>query len=54
MKNRNQETADRLDDMNLSRRARDVIATTDFNSLFEIFGNMTAEEVEEFCREVAE
>lgn len=48
----NQEVADHLHSLNLSERARDVIAATDINAMAEAFaGLLTAEEVEE---EIAE
>lgn len=48
----NQQTADFLDTLNLSERARDVIAETDFAIMHEVFGQMkSAEEVEEFVKE---
>lgn len=48
----NQETADFLDALNLSERARKQIESTDFYSLHDIFGEMkTAEEVERFIAE---
>lgn len=51
-KNINQITADKLDKMDLSDRARNIIAQTDINMMAECFGGMeTAEEVEEYIRE---
>ena len=48
MKNKNQITADKLDNMNLSEKARNIIANTDYTILHELFGNCeTAEQVEE-------
>lgn len=47
-KNLNQLTADRLDRMNLSAHARDVLNQTDINLFYELFGDCeTAGEVEE-------
>lgn len=49
---KNQETADFLDSLKLSDRARDIIAQTDINMMAECFGGLeTAEEVEEYIRE---
>lgn len=49
---KNRRTADRLDDMVLSQRARDIIDTTDYNCIDECFGFLeTAEEVEQFIAE---
>lgn len=51
-KNINQITADKLDKMDLSDRARNIIAQTDINVMEECFGGLeTAEEVEEYIRE---
>jgi hypothetical protein len=51
-KNINQITADKLDKMELSDRARNIIAQTDINMMAECFGGLeTAEEVEEYIRE---
>lgn len=51
-KNINQITADKLDKMDLSERARQIIAQTDINVMEECFGGLeTAEEVEEYIRE---
>jgi hypothetical protein len=48
----NQDTADFLDALDLSERARKQIESTDFYSLNDIFGEMkTAEEVELFIAE---
>ena len=52
MKNKNQETADFLDSLELSDRARSIIAQTDINMISECFGGLkTAEEVEEYVRD---
>lgn len=51
-KNINQITADKLDKMELSDRARNIIAQTDINVMEECFGGLeTAEEVEKYIRE---
>lgn len=51
-KNINQITADKLDKMELSDRARNIIAQTDINIMEECFGGLeTAEEVEKYIRE---
>ena len=51
-KNINQITADKLDKMELSDRARSIIAQTDINMMAECFGGLeTAEEVEKYIRE---
>ena len=51
-KNINQITADKLDKMELSYRARNIIAQTDINVMEECFGGLeTAEEVEKYIRE---
>ena len=42
----NQETANKLDEMNLSERARKVIAETDFNILYDVFGSLSQEDIE--------
>ena len=48
----NNETAAKLDRMELSREAREVIDSTEFNIYHELFGNLdTAEEVEAYVRE---
>ena len=48
----NNETAAKLDRMELSREARDVIAGTEFNIYYELFGNLdTAKEVEAYVSE---
>lgn len=48
----NNETAAKLDRMELSREARDVIGSTEFNIYHELFGNLdTAKEVEAYVRE---
>ena len=50
-KNINQITADKLDKMELSDRARNIIAQTDINVMAECFGGLeTAEEVEQFIK----
>lgn len=52
MKNKNQETANRLDAMELSPKAREVIANTEIRIMHEVFGNMqTPEEVEQYITE---
>lgn len=52
-KNLNQRTADFLDTLALSERARYQIDTTDFNSLYDLFGGCkTAEDVEELVAEM--
>ncbi len=49
---KNQGTADFLDSLELSDRARSIIAQTDINMMVECFGGLeTAEEVEEYIRE---
>ena len=51
-KNINQITADKLDKMELSERARNIIAQTDINVIEECFGGLeTAEEVEQFIKD---
>lgn len=51
--NKNQETCNRLDQMNLSEAAEDLIAQTDFNIMYELFGSCeTAEDVEDLVREI--
>lgn len=51
-KNINQITADKLDKMELSDRARNIIAQTDINVMEECFGGLeTADEVEQYIRE---
>ena len=48
----NNETAAKLDRMKLSKEARDVIASTEFNIYHELFGHLdTAEEVEDYVKE---
>ena len=48
----NQQVGDYLDSLELSERARDIIANTDGNSIAECFGGlMSAQEVENFIRE---
>ena len=49
---KNQETADFLDSLKLSDRARSIIAQTDINMMSECFGGLkTAEEVEDYIRD---
>lgn len=49
---KNQKTADFLDSLKLSDRARSIIAQTDINMMAECFvGLETAEEVEKYIRE---
>lgn len=49
----NQVTAHSLDDMELSSYARGIIAATDINLMFELFGSCkTAADVEELCRDL--
>lgn len=49
---KNQKTADFLDSLKLSDRARSIIAQTDINMMAECFGGLeTAEEVEKYIRE---
>lgn len=49
---KNQETADFLDSLKLSDRARSIIAQTDINVMAECFGGlMTADEVEKYVEE---
>lgn len=51
-KNINQITADKLDKMDLSERAQQIIAQTDINVMAECFGGlMTADEVEKYVEE---
>lgn len=48
----NQKVADFLDSLELSDRARSIIAQTDINMISECFGGLkTAEEVEEYIRD---
>ena len=48
----NNETAAKLDRMELSREARDMIDSTDFNIYHELFGKLdTAEDVEAYVKE---
>ena len=48
----NKETAAKLDRMELSQEAREVIDSTEFNIYHELFGNLdTSEEVEAYVRE---
>ena len=48
----NQKVADFLDSLELSDRARSIIAQTDINMISECFGGLkTAEEVEEYTRD---
>ena len=52
LKKLNQMTADFLDTLELSEKAREIISDTDFNSLADAFGGMfTSEEIEEFINE---
>lgn len=53
-KNINQQVADELDRMELSESARDLIAATDINVMAEVFGAMTAQEIEEMAKEQEE
>ena len=47
----NNETAAKLDSMQLSWEARDVIDSTEFNIYHDLFGNLdTTEDVEAFVR----
>ena len=47
----NNETAAKLDSMELCREARDVIDSTEFNIYHDLFGNLdTTEDVEAFVR----
>lgn len=49
---KNQEIADFLDSLELSDRARNIIAQTDINMMAECFGGLeTAEEVERYIRD---
>ena len=52
-KNINQLEADRLDDMRneLTEEALEMIATTDINMMHDMFGGMTAEEINAFAIE---
>lgn len=51
-KNINQITADKLDAMELSSRAREIIVNTDIAVMAEVFGGLeTADEVEQYIRE---
>ena len=51
-KNINVETFDKLMDMGLSQRTKDIITTTDMNEIDFLFGAFeTAEEVEQFISE---
>ena len=53
--NRNQETAARLNEMELSEVPRELISVTDFNHLYDMFGQCeTAEDVERLTAEVVE
>ena len=48
----NQEVANKLDSMELSERARDIIARTEIRIMSEVFGGLdTPEEVERYIRE---
>ena len=52
--NKNQETMNKIDKMDLSQNARNIINNTDFNciyELFELFGNIDEKEIEEFISE---
>ena len=52
LKKLNQMTADYLDSLDLSERAREIICDTDFNCMAICFGGMlTAEEIEEDIKE---
>lgn len=44
--NKNQMTANRIDKMNLSDRARNMVEETDINLFAELFGNATEEDLE--------
>ena len=44
--NKNQEVANRINEMELSERARDMVAGTDINLFAELFGNATEEDLE--------
>ena len=51
-KNENQLVADKLDGMELSSRAREIIVNTDISVMAEVFGGLeTTEEVESYIRE---
>lgn len=51
-KDKNQIVCDRLNEMDLSERTRDIIASTGLEVMDEIFGGFTtAEEVEEYVAE---
>lgn len=51
-KNKNQIVCDRLNEMELSEKARAVIDATDFNVIDKLFGHLhTAEDVEEYVAE---
>ena len=51
--NKNQETCNRLNEMELSERAESLISQTDFNIMSELFGHCeTAEDVEEMAEEI--
>jgi len=50
--NINQTIADKLDRMDLSERARDIISRTEIRVMAEVFGGLdTPEEVERYIRE---
>lgn len=49
--NKNQETMNKIDKMDLSQNARNIINNTDFNCIYELFGNMDEKEIEEFISE---
>ena len=50
--NLNEITADKLHNMNLSERAAYIVADTDINIMYEVFGGLeTPEEVEAFIEE---
>ena len=52
LKKLNQEVANYLDRLNLSDKARDIIADTDINSMAECFGGLFgAEEIENYINE---
>lgn len=50
--NRNQKEADRLDRMDLSDRAKEMIACTDCAILADLFGGMTAEQIEALAEQM--
>lgn len=48
----NQEVANYLDELNLSDKARGIIADTDISSMVEVFGGLfTTEEIENYINE---